>query len=114
KARPPDLDAVELTLAGVGDGGDPAGELALLRGLASLGVPALEAVEAAATELAEAASASAALAGTDAARAASAADLLHAALEHDAAHHGADCPVCGAADRMDETWRTRARAEGAR
>src|SRR4051812_29235011 len=76
RAKPVDLDAIELALEGVGDHADPAGELAALRQLASLSVPgaaqvqeAFDGLEAAQVELAG-------LAGTDAARAASLAALL--------------------------------------
>ena len=109
-AKRPDLDAIELALEGVGEEGDPAGELATLRALCSLKVAPEEEVEAALSELAAARAAVKEFEGTDAGRAASLSRLLEVALQHDANHQETDCPVCGTEGVIDEQWR----AESAR
>jgi energy-coupling factor transporter ATP-binding protein EcfA2 len=105
RARPADLDAIELALAGVGDGADPGADTATLRQLCSIAVPSGDAVGEALDRLAAAREAMARLAGTDAARAASLAGLLETALRHDESHQGPDCPVCGTGGVIDDRWR---------
>jgi energy-coupling factor transporter ATP-binding protein EcfA2 len=104
-ARPAELDAIELTLAGLGDEGDPGAGLATLRALCALPLPDDEQVESAFARLDHAREQLAAHAGTDAARAASLARLLEQALAHDDVHRSADCPVCGTLEVIDERWR---------
>ena len=110
RRRTPDLDAIELALAGEWDQIDPAGELALLREISSLSVPGEPTVAGALTKLADAQAAVDALVGSDSARAASLASLLERALQHDADHHDPACPVCGTAGVIDAAWREQAEA----
>lgn len=106
--RVPDLDAIELALAGAIEGRDPESDLAGLRSLATLTTPAAEEVDAVLAALDEAEGRLEQLAGTDAARADGLAGLLEAALDHDATHPVVDCPVCGAAGVIDDDWREHA------
>lgn len=101
----PDLDALERVLDDAGGGTDPTGELGLLRTLAALHGTPEERASAAFEQFEAARSRLAGMRDTDAARDAGVADLLHAALEHHAHHPGADCPVCGTADVLDDGWR---------
>jgi recombinational DNA repair ATPase RecF len=113
-ARTPDVEAVELLLAGVADVGDPAGELALLRSLCSLMSPDPQRVDSVLAELAAAQARTAEIAGTDAARAAGLAELLDRALAHHERHGDDDCPVCGSAGVLTDEWHERTGAEAAR
>lgn len=96
-----DLPALE-ALA-VGDGAAADERAGLLRQVTFITLPAAEDVSAAVTRLSKARSAVAALAGTQAAGARRLAGLLSAALEHQRAHAGEPCPVCGGRS-LDEAW----------
>jgi AAA domain len=107
-ARTWDLSALEGLAVGDSVGPD---ELAdPLRQVVSITLPTREQVAAALSRLAEARLAVAALAGTQATGALHLAGLLSAALEHQQAHVGEPCPVCGGRS-LDEAWAGSAAAE---
>ncbi len=101
-ARRPDLDALAELLRDAPEYGP---EVAQLRRLAGLAVPADDEIAAAfeAVRVAERAHADAA--GTDAKRATDVASLLRRAL---AVRDGEDCPVCGTPGVLDDAWATHA------
>jgi recombinational DNA repair ATPase RecF len=101
RAKRPDLDALADLVAGTAPDVDR--QVALLRELAGLRGPDLDAVRAVARELDDAVAEAADHAGTDAARDLEVADLLARARAHHAEHGDGPCPVCGAAP-LDETW----------
>ncbi len=96
-------DLATLKALAVGDAAAVDERVALLRQITSITLPAAQDVSAALTRLSEARSAIAALAGTRAADARHLAGLLSAALEHQRAHVGEPCPVCGGRS-LDEAW----------
>jgi hypothetical protein len=96
-----DLQALETLAVGEGAAADERG--GLLRQVTSITLPSAEDVSAAVTRLSAARSGVAALAGTQAADARRLAGLLSAALEHQRAHVGEPCPVCGGRS-LDEAW----------
>ena len=104
-----DLDAVELVLEGVIEP-EGEGEIALLRGLATLAVPAADEVQSAAARLRTAATEARAAEQTDAGRARQIADLLQRSLALHAAHGDRPCPVCGSGE-LTTAWRSRTEAE---
>ena len=104
-----DLDAVELVLEGAIEP-EGEGEIALLRGLATLAVPGVDEVQAAAARLRTAATEARAAEQTDAGRAQQIADLLERSLVLHAAHGDRPCPVCGSGE-LDSAWRSRTEAE---
>ena len=104
-----DLDAVELVLEGAIEP-EGEGEIALLRGLATLAVPGADEVQAAAARLRTAAKAARAAERTDAGRARQIADLLQRSLALHEAHGDRPCPVCGSGE-LTSAWRSRTEAE---
>ena len=104
-----DLDAVELVLEGAIEP-EGEGEIALLRGLATLAVPGADEVQAAAARLRIAAKAARAAERTDAGRARQIADLLQRSLVLHEAHGDHPCPVCGSGE-LTPAWRSRTEAE---
>jgi len=104
-----DLDAVELVLEGAIEP-EGEGEIALLRGLATLAVPGADQVQAAAVRLRTAAEEARAAEQTDAGRARQIADLLQRSLALHAAHGDRPCPVCGSGE-LTSAWRSRTEAE---
>ena len=104
-----DLDAVELVLEGAIEP-EGEGEIALLRGLATLAVPGADEVQAAAARLRSAAAEARAAEQTDAGRARQIADLLQRSLVLHAAHGDRPCPVCGSGE-LTSAWRSRTEAE---
>ena len=96
-------DLATLEALAVGDGAAADERAGLLRQVTSIALPAAEDVSAAVTRLSNARSAVAALAGTQAAGARRLVGLLSAALEHQRAHVGEPCPVCGGRS-LDEEW----------
>ncbi len=106
ESKKPDFDAIEAAAVST-DESDPSG--AVLAALAAIAIPSVEEVTEASGALRRAAQA-VSDADTDiAAGAETAAALLRAALEHTAAHPGADCPVCGTTGVIDDSWRARTR-----
>jgi recombinational DNA repair ATPase RecF len=101
EARTWDLPTLEALAVGDGAAADERG--GLLRQVTSIALPSAEDVSTAVTRLSNARSAVAALAGTQAADARRLAGLLLAALEHQRAHVGEPCPVCGGRS-LDEAW----------
>ena len=100
----PDLAAAsELLREGSAVTADPV--INLLRQSQGLAAPAAGLVDYAARELLAAEEELVRVAGTDAARARALAALLEQALAVHAHHDGADCPVCGAEDRLTPAWR---------
>ena len=104
-----DLDAVELVLEGAIEP-EGEGEIARLRGLATVAVPGAGEVQAAAARLRTAAADARAAEQTDAGRALQIADLLQRSLALHAAHGDRSCPVCGAGE-LTTAWRSRTEAE---
>jgi recombinational DNA repair ATPase RecF len=96
-------DLATLQALAVGDGAAIDERVGLLRQITAITLPAAQDVSAAVTRLSTARSAIAALAGTQAADARRLAGLLSAALEHQRAHVGEPCPVCGGRS-LDEAW----------
>ena len=104
-----DLDAVELVLEGAIEA-EGEGEIALLRGLATLAVPGADEVQAAVAKLRTSAKAARAAERTDAGRARQIADLLQRSLALHEAHGDGACPVCGSGE-LTSAWRSRTEAE---
>ena len=96
-------DLATLQALAVGDGAAIDERIGLLRQITAITLPAAQDVSTAVTRLSAARSAVAALAGTRAADARRLAGLLSAALEHQRAHVGEPCPVCGGRS-LDEAW----------
>jgi hypothetical protein len=96
-------DLATLQALAVGDGAAIDERVGLLRQITAITLPAAQDVSAAVTRLSAAQAAVAALAGTRAADARRLAGLLSAALEHQRAHVGEPCPVCGGRS-LDEAW----------
>ena len=109
--EPPDLDRLELVLAGQREEGSP-GRLGLLREIEATTLPAWEEVDAAAAALETADEAAGRVAGTDAGRAHAIAATLDRALALHDAHGEQPCPVCGGT-RLDGAWRASAEAQAA-
>ena len=86
-------------------------ELARLRQYASLAGPDLAEVGGAVGRLREAAARAEEARYGSAEEARRLARLLEAAIEHQRRSRSADCPVCGAEDRLDRAWAEQARAE---
>ena len=107
-----DLDRVETVLEG-GDDPKGAGDIALLRELASLRPPDAAEAQSAAAHLRAALDAVEGVAETDADRAREVADLLDRSLALHAAHGDRPCPVCGEG-ALDGAWRVRTEAVAAR
>ncbi|MEU7725170.1 ATP-binding protein [Streptomyces sp. NPDC040724] len=108
--RRPDLDRLRELLGGqvATDGA----ELARLRRLASLEGPDPRAVAGAVARLREAAAVAEDARFTTAEDARQLIELLERAQDHRRRHpQSADCPVCGAEDRLDEGWSVRAREQ---
>jgi RecF/RecN/SMC family protein len=106
--RTPDLDALREVLCAETE---PMADLAPLRAWAALSVPEGDVALAAAERLETAAAAVAALTGDDSEQARRLADLLEAALVHAGHTATIDCPICGAADRLGDTWRAATQRE---
>jgi energy-coupling factor transporter ATP-binding protein EcfA2 len=105
--RTKDLARAAELVSGLGESDDAL--LADLRRRVELGGPDLESVAEAVVRLRSAAAAAEDVRSTSAEDARQRADLLERALAHYRAHPGsADCPVCGADGRVDETWAERA------
>jgi recombinational DNA repair ATPase RecF len=100
EAKSPSFEVLEELAVG---SDAPDRSLDLLRQLAGLRGPDLDAVRRAAGALDEALAAAADHVGTDAARDLEVADLLAAARQHHGAHGDVDCPVCGSG-ALDATW----------
>lgn len=99
--KSPDLEAVERVLRTPTSARD---DLAPLQDWSSLRVPDVAAAAALATALSQAHEQVRAESGTDSGQARRLVALLERALEH-AEHTGSkDCPVCGAAGRLDGGW----------
>lgn len=86
-------------------------ELVRLRQYASLAGPDLAEVSGAVSRLREAAARAEEARYGSAEEARRLARLLEAAIEHRRRSRSADCPVCGAEDRLDRAWAEQARAE---
>jgi hypothetical protein len=111
--KPHDLAAAsELLREGAAVTADPV--INLLRQSQGLTTPAAGLVDYAARELLAAEEEMVRVARTDAARARALAALLEQALAVHAHHDGADCPVCGAEDRLTPAWRESTTREVAR
>ena len=104
-----DLDAVELVLEGAIEP-EGEGEIALLRGLATVAMPGAGEVLAAAARLRTAAAEARAAEQTDAGRARQVADLLQRSLVLHEDHGDRPCPVCGSGE-LTSAWRSRTEAE---
>lgn len=98
-----DLDALGDLVAGDGASEDSA--VGLLRRIAELALPDVDAISRAVEHLREADAACAEFEGSDAERARRRADLLSAALGFHQSHDGTDCPVCGTANVLSTAWR---------
>jgi energy-coupling factor transporter ATP-binding protein EcfA2 len=107
RTRAPSFAALEELVAGSAPDSDRT--LQLLRDLAGLRGPDLDAVRRTARELDDAIGEASDHAGTSAARDLEVADLLAAARAHHADHGDTDCPVCGGG-RLDDGWATAAAA----
>jgi recombinational DNA repair ATPase RecF len=107
RARRPAFDRLEDLVAGSTPDGDRT--LQLLRDLAGVRGPDLDAVRRTAQELDDAIADAADHLGTSAARDLEVADLLAAARTHHGEHGDTDCPVCGGA-KLDEGWAAAAAA----
>ncbi|MFI1068531.1 AAA family ATPase [Streptomyces puniciscabiei] len=105
----PDLDRVRALL----QSRIPAAEveLARMRQYASLAGPDLAEADGAVARLREAAACAEEARYGSAEEARRLARLLEAAIEHRRRTGSADCPVCGAGDRLDGAWAEQARAE---
>jgi hypothetical protein len=96
---------LEAAMAAAGGATAPdGGQLASLRQLRQLSLPADAEVTSAASAARVAAEGLDAVAGTSAGQARSLAQLLEAALEHHAAHGDGDCPVCGQPGALTMAW----------
>ena len=102
-----DIDAIEAAVHD--DGHDDSSGLGILRQLASLQGPDLQAISDCARTLRESAGNMQALKGTDAERCALDADLLDKAVAHHETTGDGPCPVCGSRD-LDAMWHAEASA----
>jgi recombinational DNA repair ATPase RecF len=109
-----DLGAIDEALGGVAASGAGAGEIDVLRGIASLEPPDPARVAAAVAEMRGAAAAVRSAQETAAARSRDAAALLESALVYHAAHGDGDCPVCGRKGALDGAWSKKQRDAAAR
>lgn len=105
-----DLDRLEKILEGTALEHQDS-ELGILRGLASIELPKPEDVAAGSERLTRALAAATTHEGSDIERGLSLADLLDAAVSFHEAHDDADCPVCGAANRLNPDWAARTREQ---
>jgi DNA repair exonuclease SbcCD ATPase subunit len=106
-----ELDIVEQCIAGGETTTSSDSELALLRALAQLSAPVLDAVTSATGELRAALKAVHAISGTDAEKARKTAEILDRALQLHQHHGDGDCPVCGRTAALDKTWNESAQLE---
>jgi recombinational DNA repair ATPase RecF len=112
-AKKPDIDRA-LDIVASSPSALPGSEIGRLRQLSQLTVPSQERAAEVAEALRSAAGILDVTAGSQAGRALALAGLLRSALDH-YGHHGAgNCPVCGRAGAMDETWREQTEREVAR
>ena len=105
---PADLGQIEILAAGADAGDDKV--TARLRQVTAITLPARDAADLAVAVLAEASDRVAGLVGTAAGDARRLAGLLSSALDHQAAHPGQMCPVCGGR-ALDDAWAATTRAE---
>jgi len=111
KPRKWDLDTVESLVTGEPSSGPGESEIAKLRELVRVRAPSLEQVSTAAAALVEACAARDELAGTDADRAQRLSTLLERAVAWHTHEGDGDCPVCGAAGKLDAAWHEQASTE---
>jgi len=104
-STPWDLAALEALVSAPSDV-DQSLETSVLRRLAALEAPDLDAISDAAADLRRCADRAAAVAGSDAGRARDLSRLLTAALDHHRAHDSSSetCPVCGTPGALGGTW----------
>jgi hypothetical protein len=99
-----DIAALRAVATGSRRQPDDQGQIARLRSLANLTIPATAEVTEATNALREAATRIADLAGSSAQRARDLAALLDAALSHHHARGDGPCPVCGNLDALTPVW----------
>jgi ABC-type lipoprotein export system ATPase subunit len=107
----PSWDTTALEALVTGESKDQNSALALLIQIQNLHRPDVNAISDAVSGLRSAERACAAFAGTNAERSREQAQLLQDALRFHDKHKNTDCPVCGTADTLSPSWRSKTEVE---